>query len=178
MKTNKILAATLVILASVACGPTINTTPQNYQIASQSVTFAPPPEENWIKQNVDNSILVRYIGKNNDKKFLSVASVDMREITSWSDDPEKTKTVVRDLQNQIMKRSDGNILKQRQVKLSGEDALELTYTYNEGTIPTWGCQLYAFHQKKLWCITCSAPESEKDEAEAVIKHVVKTFKFN
>ncbi|MBQ7529627.1 hypothetical protein IJT10_06965 [bacterium] len=178
MKTNKILAATLVILASIACGPTINTTPQNYQIANQSVTFAPPPEDSWSKQKVDNSILVRYVNKNNDQKFLSIASVDMKEITSWSENPEKTKRTVRDLQDQILKRSDGHILKQKQIKLGGEDALQLIYTYNEGTIPTWGCQIYAFHKKKLWCLACSSPDAERDEAEAIIEHVVKTFKFN
>lgn len=178
MRIDKFLAVTLIMLASLACGPTINTAPQNYKIANQNVTFAPPPEDSWTKQQVDNSILVRYVNKNNEQKFFSVASVDMKEITSWSENPEKTKTVVRDLQNQIMKRSGGNILKQRQVKLGGEDALQLIYTYNEGSTPTWGCQLYAFHQKKLWCLACSAPETDKAEAEAIINHVVKTFVFN
>ena len=99
-------------------------------------------------------------------------------MTSWSENPEATAELTRKFQNQILKRSESEIIKQKEVKLDGEIALQLTYTYLEGTTKVWGQQLYAFHDKLLWNIACSSSQANQAEAEAAFKHVVKTFKFN
>lgn len=181
----KLSAALLLVTGLWACGPDIKTAPQDFQLAGQKIVFAPPPDT-WNRQ--DNKAekadpksgepaVLRYISKADPDQFVSVASVSFGDMTGWSQDPKKTEEVVRSLQNQILKRSEAKILKQEQTTLSGEDALQLTYTYLEGTTRTWGSQVYAFHDKKLWNISCSCAEKSQSETEAVLKHILKTFKF-
>ncbi len=177
-------AAVVCLLCAVGCsGPQISTQPQNYKINAKSVTFAPPPAEIWRQQKdaqeaKEGEQVVRYTAIKDPEQFVSVTSVNLGTMTSWSENPEATAELTRKFQNQILKRSESKILKQKEVKLDGEIALQLTYTYLEGTTEVWGQQLYAFHNKLLWNIACSSSKSNQGEAEAAFKHVVDTFKFN
>ncbi|MGM9999107.1 MAG: PsbP-related protein [Candidatus Bruticola sp.] len=176
--------ALLCLLCALGCSDSkISTQPQTYQINAQKVTFAPPPAEIWHKQpgaaqDKEGEQVVRYIAIKDPEQFISVTSVNLGSMTSWGDNLEATVDLTRKFQNQILKRSESKILQQKEVKLDGEVALQLTYTYLEGTNKVWGQQLYAFHNKLLWNIACSSSQTNKNEAEAAFKHVVKTFKFN
>ncbi|MGM9991883.1 MAG: PsbP-related protein [Candidatus Bruticola sp.] len=179
----KSLAALCLIFAFGCSDSKIATQPQTYQINAQKVTFAPPPSEIWHKQespsqNKEGEQVVRYTAIKDPEQFISVTSVNLGSMTSWSEDPNATAELTRKFQNQILKRSESEILKQKEVKLDGEIALQLTYTYLEGTNKVWGQQLYAFHNKLLWNIACSSSQTNKSEAEEAFKHVVKTFKFD
>ncbi|MBQ7502393.1 hypothetical protein IJT93_06730 [bacterium] len=178
-------AAVLLFTSLSACGPSITTAPRDFQLGEQKIVLAPPPD-NWECQNSKpekiesksgEPAVLRYISKADPGQFISVASVSFGDMTGWSQDPKKTEEVVRGFQNQILKRSEAQILAQKQISLSGEDALQLTYTYLEGTTKVWGSQVYAFHEKKLWNISCSCAEKNRSETEAVLKHVLKTFEF-
>ena len=187
----KFSAVLLLVTSLWACGPSIKTEPQDFQLAGQKIVFAPPPDtwvcqdnksENAAKDKKADSqsgepAVLRYISKSDPDQFVSIASLSFGDMTGWSQDPKKTEEVVRSLQNQILKRSEAKILRQEQTTLNGEDALQLTYTYLEGTTKVWGSQVYAFHNKKLWNISSSCAEKSHGETEAVLKHILKTFEF-
>lgn len=181
--------ALLCLAGAVGCngGPAIDTQPQDFKISGKTAQFAPPPAENWKDESVasdpkakdtkGDKLLVRYVNNSSDAKFLSVTAVDLGTMTSWAEDPKATADLTRKFQDQILKRSDSKIIKQKQITLDGETALQLTYSYLEGTTKLWGSQIYVFHDKLLWNISISSPEEDHAEAEAVFKHTIDTFKF-
>ena len=105
-------AAVVCLLCAVGCsGPQISTQPQNYKINAKSVTFAPPPAEIWRQQKdaqeaKDGEQVVRYTAIKDPEQFVSVTSVNLGTMTSWSENPEATAELTRKFQNQILKRSE------------------------------------------------------------------------
>ncbi len=173
---------TVFTLAACLCGAlgcSNNLPTQTYDLGQQKVVFAAPPSENWqqdkVKNIKDEPAVVRYSAVKDPNQFIVVSSTDMGGMTSWTD-KSATEDLTRKLQNNIMKRSEAEI-RQRETKLGGETALQLTFTYLEGTTRVWGSQVYAFHNKLLWNVSCSCPESERNGTEKTFNNILSTFEF-
>ena len=168
--------------AKVAMAP-----PETFDISGQSVTFAPPPDS-WGSKNIasippeDNAgnktpdTVISYTPKMPNSSLTISGLVNWPQ-ASWEEDQEATNSFTRQVQNQILKRSQGEIVKQRQTKLGGETALELEVRFNEATTLMHGKQIYAIHNKTLMVVSLNVPEDKWKENASVYDQLVKSWQF-
>ncbi|MDO5297000.1 MAG: hypothetical protein Q4F00_10320 [bacterium] len=163
--------------------------PETFDISGQKITFAPPPDS-WGSKTIA-SIPPENSGSNSKtpetvvsfkpdfpNSSLTVSGLVNWPQASWDENQEETNKFTEQVQNQILKRSQGEIVKQRQTKLDNEIALELEVRYMDATTPMHGKQIYAIHNKTLMVISLNVPEDKWNENASVYDQLVKSWKFN
>lgn len=188
MKLAKLIGIALgVLLLATACSSyDITTTPESYKLSGQRVSFCPPPAT-WTKYtqelprrsapaNTATDTVLRFSPGWPDG-HITITALGNWEVSSWEENPEKTKELVRTLQDQILKRDNAKITKQSETKLAGITALRLDFTYKEGPSAVMGSQVYAVRNKTFWSLSMLAPEVNYKEGLAVFDNLVDTFKF-
>lgn len=178
--------ATLLTLS--ACSSGSGGAPEKFTLAGQAVQFA-PPTASWTRDVQDlptsagpspaassGGTVVRFKPSWPDG-HLTVSALADWSMKSWAENPEKTKAHVEHLQTQVIKREEGRITRQSQVKLGGEDALRMEFQYKEGVRMMKGLQVHAIHQGTYWTVAVLAPEENYREAASAFETVVSSFSF-
>ncbi len=170
-----------------ACTSTPSGTPEKFTLAGQAVQFA-PPTASWTRDvqqlpaagpspaATAGGTVVRFKPSWPDG-HLTVSALANWSMKSWAEDPEKTKAHVEHLQTQIVKREEGRITRQSQVKLGGEDALRLEFQYKEGVRLMKGLQVHALHQGTYWTVALLCPEENFPEAASAFEALVSSLSF-
>ncbi len=185
-----LVLALAALLALSACTSSPGGTPEKFTLAGQSVEFAPPATP-WTRDvqelpaatapspgtgSGSGGTVIRFKPSWPDS-HLTVSALANWSMKSWAEDPEKTKAHVEHLQTQIVKREEGQITRQSQVKLGGEDALRLEFQYKEGVRMMKGLQVHAIHQGAYWTVALLCPEENFKEGAAAFEALVDSFKF-
>ena len=162
--------------------------PETFDISGQKITFSPPPDT-WGNKNVAS---LPQEGNTKNKtpdtvisfvpelpySSLTISGMTDWPQASWEENQEATNEFTQQVQNQVLKRSKGEIIKQRQTKLGGETALELEVRYTEATTPMHGKQIYAIHNKTMMIVSLNVPEEKWNDNASVYEQLVKSWKFN
>lgn len=189
------------LLILPACSSSPATPPEKFTLAGQAVEFSPPPAT-WSKttQEVPRSwdiapsatapqkpedLKTRELPGGDVVRFtpswpdglLTVSALADWTMKSWAEDPEKTKAHVEHLQDQVLKRTDGKILRQVESKLGGETALRMEFRYMDGTREMKGVQVHALHQGAYWSVALLCPADHYREGVSVFDVLVDSFKF-
>ena len=160
--------------------------PETFEISSQQVTFT-PPAESWGEKKIASlphdgndqktpDTVVSFIPPIPNSS-LTVSGMGNWPQSSWEENQEATNDFTRQIQTNILKRSQGEIIKQRTAHLDGEPALELEVRYLEATTLMHGKQLYAIHNKTMWVIALNVPEDKWKEHASIYDQLIDSWKF-
>ena len=181
------LLAALLLLVGCQKAATMSP-PEQFEMAGQKVTFAPPPES-WGNKKVT---AMPHEGAQKDSHPDTVVSYDPAwdgasltisglsgwQQDSWEADQEATNAFTRQIQDQVLKRTNGEIVNQRQSTLGDEPALELEVRYQEASKMMHGKQIYAIHNHAMWIVSLNVPEEHWRESNSVYSQLVASWKFN
>lgn len=185
------LALSLLLGLAACSSKTTESIPKSSTLSGIKVHYSAPPSASWTESvqqlpratasaspvaNQQTDTLIRYT-PTWANSFLTISALGNWEFASWEEDPEKTNDLVRSLQDQILKRTDGKIVEQKQTTLGKETALLLNFTYLEATTPMHGMQVFAIHDKTFISIALTCPEANYKDSEPVFNTIMTSFRF-
>ncbi len=184
-----VLCLAAVLLLLVGCQQKAEVAPpETFNAAGQRITFS-PPIESWgtkkitamphadatDKKEVPDTVIS--FEPNLPHSSLTISGLSNWPQESWEADQEATNEFTRQVQDQALKRTQGEIVKQRETKLEDEIALELEVKYTDATVPMHGKQLYAIHNHAMWIISLNVPEENWSENASIYDQIVKSWHF-
>lgn len=177
-----------VLLLLCACQKSVEMGPlETFDMAGQKISFTPPldswgerqitsiPQDENAKNQASNTVIS--FSPHMPGSGLSISGLPNWSQESWEADQKATDDFTRQIQDQILKRSNGKIIKQRQTELGGAAALELEVSYSEGTQDMHGKQIYAIHNKTMWIVAMNVPEANWKDNAQIYEQIVSSWKF-
>lgn len=201
---NLLALAVLSLLALASCSTAPSTPAETFTLAGQKAKFSPPPST-WSKNALEipkdyelvpvpgaspgapatEQMKTRTLSGGDLLRFtppwggghLTISAISDWAMESWDKDPERTKVHIEQLQNQVLKRRDGQILSQGEAKLGGDMAYRMEFQFVDGTKAMKGVQIHAIHKGTYWSIVLVSPTERYSEAAPVFQNVVDSFEF-